>query len=76
MFNSYYAGSSDPANDRVLWQTPLTMAGFGLVLTIIMELVAFALSKKKTPAKVSTGPSTEELLSQLLENSGNPPDRK
>ena len=53
LFASFYAqGANDPANQRMLWQTPLTMAGFGLMLTFIMEAIAYALRKKQVPVVV------------------------
>lgn len=41
----------EPANDAVRWKTPLTMAGIGVVLHVIVEIIANALRpKKKSPA--------------------------
>jgi hypothetical protein len=70
MFLSYYsANGGDPANQRVLWQTPLVMAGFGLVLTFIMEAIGYALRKRPKPAPVNAvkQPTAEELLLQIME---------
>jgi len=41
-----------PANDAVRWRTPLTMAGIGVFLHVIIELIAYALRPKK-PVAVS-----------------------
>lgn len=67
MFASFYSpNGTDPANQRVLWQTPLVMAGFGLVLTLTMEGIAYALRRRMKPIPVAPQPTTEELLLQIL----------
>jgi hypothetical protein len=49
MLHRMNGGAVDPANAAVRWRTPLTMAGFGVALLFVMELVAFALSRKQPP---------------------------
>jgi hypothetical protein len=68
MFVSMYASNgADPGNQRVLWQTPLVMAGFGLILTFALEAVAFALRKRPSPVPVSKPLTVEELLQKVTE---------
>jgi hypothetical protein len=43
-------GAADPENERVLWQTPLVMAGLGIALTIGMDLLVFFVRR---PVQVS-----------------------
>lgn len=67
MFTGFYSPTGDnPANQRVLWQTPLVMAGFGLVLTMVMEALAYAFRKRMKAVPVAPQPTTEELLLQIL----------
>jgi hypothetical protein len=62
-------GASDPANDAVRWKTPLTMAGIGVVLQIVVETVLYAVRPKKhagvadssiaaNPSKMQSGSTT------------------
>jgi hypothetical protein len=36
-------GVNDPANESVLWRTPLAMAGLGVSLQIVIELTLFVI---------------------------------
>jgi uncharacterized membrane protein YhhN len=46
-----YSGSAyDPENERVLWQTPIVMAGLGILLSAGMDLlIAFVRRPVKVP---------------------------
>lgn len=35
----YSGGAYNPENERVLWQTPLVMATFGILLTAVLDLL-------------------------------------
>jgi hypothetical protein len=35
----YGGGAYDPENERVLWQTPLVMAGIGIAMTASIDLL-------------------------------------
>jgi hypothetical protein len=51
-----YGGNAyNPENERVLWQTPLVMAGFGIALTVGMDLLFGFLRR---PIQVPAQPST------------------
>jgi len=49
-------GIPDPANQRVLWRTPLTMAILGLIVQLPVELISLAMRRRKPSA---TGERTE-----------------
>ena len=49
MLHRMNGGTVDPANTAVRWRTPLTMAGFGVGLLFVMELIAFVLRRKQPP---------------------------
>ncbi|HEX3147406.1 MAG TPA: hypothetical protein VHR66_04940 [Gemmataceae bacterium] len=52
----YGGGNYDPENERVLWQTPVVMAGLGILLTAGMDLmIAFVRRPIKVP--ISDPPS-------------------
>jgi hypothetical protein len=51
----YGGGAYDPENERVLWQTPLVMAAFGIALTLGMDLlIGFIRRPVQVPAQPST----------------------
>ena len=52
----YSDGAYNPENERVLWQTPLVMAGLGLLLTGGMEGLV-ELFRKPATVKAATSPS-------------------
>jgi hypothetical protein len=52
-------GSYNPENERVLWQSPLTMAALGFILTAITECIAEPFrkpAKQAAKAPPSSGP--------------------
>lgn len=49
----YSGGAYNPENERVLWQTPLTMATLGILMTAGIDLLTGMFRK---PALVSTAP--------------------
>ncbi len=55
----YGGGAYNPENERVLWQTPATMAGLGVALTAGLDLLfAFVRRPVQVPAATETPPST------------------
>lgn len=48
-------GVPDPANERVLWRTPLSMAILGLIVQLPVELISLAMRRRKT---IATGEQT------------------
>lgn len=57
-------GVPDPANDAVRWKTPLTMAGFGVVLQVIFEVVGNALRPAKPLSRSETTVSSDPSFKQ------------
>ena len=52
----YGGGAYNPENERVLWQTPLVMATFGILLTAVFDLLVLLLRR---PGQVpATDPPT------------------
>src|SRR3954467_4123016 len=52
----YAGGGYDAENERVLWQTPLVMAGFGIGLTAFLDLAIGAIRKPvPVPVPVEAG---------------------
>ena len=47
----YGGGAHNPENERVLWQTPLVMATFGILLTAGLDLL-FMFVRRPAPAQV------------------------
>lgn len=64
-------GVPDPANERVLWRTPLSMAILGLIVQLPVELISVAMRRRKTiatgekPETVPDLPKTETRLPSL-----------
>jgi hypothetical protein len=52
----YGGGAYNEANETVLWQTPLNLAVFGMVLTFALEFVIGSL-RKPAPVKSPTDPN-------------------
>ena len=52
----YGGGAVDPANDRVLWQTPVAMAGLGMGLTAGVDLLMMFL-RRPLPVPATDTPS-------------------
>jgi|RhiMetdeSRZDD1v2_1073273.scaffolds.fasta_scaffold2259461_2 uncharacterized membrane protein YhhN len=48
----YAAGSYNPDNERVLWQTPLVMAAMGIVMMAGIDLLS-ELVRKRAPVPVT-----------------------
>lgn len=64
MLHRMNGGVPDPANEAVRWRTPLTMAGFGVALLLVMEFVAFAIRRKAPPAAAPAAPAPTANLTQ------------
>lgn len=47
MLQRMNGGVAVPANDAVRWRTPLTMAGIGVILHVMIELIAYAVRPRK-----------------------------
>jgi hypothetical protein len=60
MLHRMNGGTPDPANDAVRWRTPLTMAGFGVGLLLVMELFAIAFKRKPIAPEVPAKPAVGE----------------
>ena len=52
----YSGGAYNPDNERVLWQTPIVMAGFGIAMTFGLDLL-FQLIRRPAAAKVEPATS-------------------
>jgi uncharacterized membrane protein YhhN len=50
----YSGGAYNPENERVLWQTPIVMAGIGIAMTFGLDLLIQLIRK---PAAVKVEPS-------------------
>jgi hypothetical protein len=72
MLHRMNGGTPDPANDVVRWRTPLTMAGFGVGLLLVMELFAFAFKRKPVAPDVAGKPAAGEtpVIDPVLHQSG------
>lgn len=57
-------GSQDPANDQMLWRTPLTMIVVGLVVTVLTDLIAQGLKRKPalTPSQIAANVVIADVL--------------
>lgn len=51
----YAGGAYNPDNERVLWQTPVVMAALGILLTVGLDLLMFAV-RRPAPVKVAAEP--------------------
>lgn len=60
-------GIDDPANHAVKWRAPLSMAGFGVAILVVIELLQFALRRKHQPLRQSGDSETQPII-----RSGNP----
>jgi hypothetical protein len=54
---SFGGGADTPGTNRVLWQTPLTMAMLGIILTAGLD-VMLQLVRRPTPVPVTDTPPT------------------
>jgi|GEM_PF-5836259 len=49
-------GSQDPANEQMLWRTPMTMIVIGLVVAVLTDVLAQGLKRRpaaQTPAQIA-----------------------
>ena len=65
-------GSQDPANDQMLWRTPLTMIVVGLAVTVVMDLIAQGL-KRKPPAMTPSQIAAKVVIAPVLPTPHLPP---
>jgi hypothetical protein len=56
----YSGGAYNPENERVLWQTPLTMATLGVAMTACIDFVTGAF-RRKAPVSATLPPSDPAL---------------
>ncbi len=54
----YAGGAYNPENESVLWRTPLVMAGFGVALTVGLDLLFGFLRRPIPVQQVPAQPST------------------